>query len=149
MFFIFSTPVLIRHLWQLKTVVFQHWCPICAVLFDDLKVFENDKWNLQNWVLKFKWIDLINFYDWILEEKFNWITFSYLFAHFVSYEDLIWKFGNLASPNKKSWIDFNFNLDLKINYLKVNGISLTDKRLLIETRGLYHKTYYGRNLWFL
>jgi len=24
--------VLIRYLWQLKTVVFQHWCPICAVL---------------------------------------------------------------------------------------------------------------------
>jgi hypothetical protein len=26
MFFNFSTPVLIRHLWQLKTVVFLHWC---------------------------------------------------------------------------------------------------------------------------
>jgi hypothetical protein len=31
MLFIFSTPVLIRHLWQLKTVVFLHWCLICAV----------------------------------------------------------------------------------------------------------------------
>jgi len=29
--FIFSTPVLIRHLWQLKTVVFLHWCLICTV----------------------------------------------------------------------------------------------------------------------
>jgi hypothetical protein len=28
----FSTPVLIRHPWQLKTVVFQHWCLIHAVL---------------------------------------------------------------------------------------------------------------------
>ncbi len=28
----FSTPVLIRHLWQLKTVVFLHWCLIRAVL---------------------------------------------------------------------------------------------------------------------
>ncbi len=28
---IFSTPVLIRNLWQLKTVVFLHWCLICAV----------------------------------------------------------------------------------------------------------------------
>ncbi len=27
-----STPVLIRHLWQLKTVVFLHWCLIHAVL---------------------------------------------------------------------------------------------------------------------
>ncbi len=28
--FIFSTPVLTRHLWQLKTAVFLHWCLICA-----------------------------------------------------------------------------------------------------------------------
>jgi hypothetical protein len=30
----FSTPGLIRHLWHLKTVVFLHWCLICAVLLD-------------------------------------------------------------------------------------------------------------------
>jgi hypothetical protein len=29
--FIFSTPELIRNLWQLKTAVFLHWCLICAV----------------------------------------------------------------------------------------------------------------------
>jgi len=29
---IFSTPVLIRHLWQIKTVVFLHWCLIRTVL---------------------------------------------------------------------------------------------------------------------
>jgi hypothetical protein len=28
----FLSPVLIRHLWQLKTVVFLHWCPIQSVL---------------------------------------------------------------------------------------------------------------------
>jgi hypothetical protein len=28
----FSTPVLIRHLWQIKTVVFLHWCLRCVVL---------------------------------------------------------------------------------------------------------------------
>jgi hypothetical protein len=27
----FLTPVLISHLWQLKTVVFLHWCLICAL----------------------------------------------------------------------------------------------------------------------
>ncbi len=32
MLFIFSIPGLIRHLWQLKTVVFLHWCLICAIL---------------------------------------------------------------------------------------------------------------------
>jgi hypothetical protein len=30
MLFIFSTPVSIRHLWQVKTVVFQHKCLIRA-----------------------------------------------------------------------------------------------------------------------
>jgi hypothetical protein len=29
--FIFSTPELIRHLWQLKTAIFLHWCLLCAV----------------------------------------------------------------------------------------------------------------------
>ncbi len=33
MLFIFFNAVLIRHLRQLKTAVFQHWCLICAVLF--------------------------------------------------------------------------------------------------------------------
>jgi hypothetical protein len=31
MVFIFSTPELIRNLWQLKTAIFLHWCLICAV----------------------------------------------------------------------------------------------------------------------
>ncbi len=29
----FSTPVIIKHLWQLTTVVFLHWCLICSVPF--------------------------------------------------------------------------------------------------------------------
>ncbi len=32
MLFTFSIPVLNIHLWQLKTVVFLHWCLICAIL---------------------------------------------------------------------------------------------------------------------
>jgi hypothetical protein len=28
--------MLIRHLWQLKTVVFMHWCLLCAVLFPSM-----------------------------------------------------------------------------------------------------------------
>jgi hypothetical protein len=31
MLFIFSTPLLIRHLWQLKTVIFLYWCLISAL----------------------------------------------------------------------------------------------------------------------
>ena len=33
MLFIFPIPVLIRHLWQLKAVVFLHRCLICVLLF--------------------------------------------------------------------------------------------------------------------
>jgi hypothetical protein len=33
----FSTLVLIEHLWQLKTVVFLHWCLIRAVLLEPLR----------------------------------------------------------------------------------------------------------------
>jgi len=36
MLLIFSTPVLIRPPCQLKTVVFLHWCLICAVMFPAL-----------------------------------------------------------------------------------------------------------------
>ncbi len=51
MLLIFATPVLIRHLWQHKTVVFLHWCIICiaplpnmsgkrwVLLPADLKIF--------------------------------------------------------------------------------------------------------------
>ncbi len=28
----FSTPGVIRHLWQLKTLVFLHWCLLCAIM---------------------------------------------------------------------------------------------------------------------
>ncbi len=40
--FIFSTPVLIRRLWQLETVVFLNWCLICTVLFTKLQVQFNN-----------------------------------------------------------------------------------------------------------
>jgi len=40
-FVLFSTPVLIRHLWQLKTAVFLHWCLIRVVLFNQLMFFAN------------------------------------------------------------------------------------------------------------
>ncbi len=36
MLFIFSIPEVIRHLWQLKTIVFLHWSLICAVLLTHL-----------------------------------------------------------------------------------------------------------------
>jgi hypothetical protein len=36
----FLTPVLIRYLWQLMTVVFLHWCLIHVVLFKPLQIFD-------------------------------------------------------------------------------------------------------------
>jgi hypothetical protein len=35
MSFIFSTPVLIRYVWQLKSVAILHWCLIRAVLLNE------------------------------------------------------------------------------------------------------------------
>ncbi len=40
----FSSSVLIRHLWHLKTVVFLHWCLVLAVLF----ITRQDGWYSQN-----------------------------------------------------------------------------------------------------
>ncbi len=52
MLFIFSTPELIRHLWQLQTVVFLHWCLMYALpfasysrLITSVVMFEKDKIN--------------------------------------------------------------------------------------------------------
>jgi hypothetical protein len=48
----FLTPVLIRYLWQDKTVVFLHWCLICAVLLAEFqyKIIEgsSEKVNKMN-----------------------------------------------------------------------------------------------------
>ncbi len=33
---LFSMPVLIRHQWKLKTIVFLHWCLIRAVLLTEI-----------------------------------------------------------------------------------------------------------------
>jgi len=51
--FIFSTPGLIRHLWQLKAVVFLHWCLICYVLLFE---YQNLLLLSDIWWLKFKYI---------------------------------------------------------------------------------------------
>ncbi len=34
---IFSTPELIRNLWQFKTAVFLHWCLICAIPLEQIE----------------------------------------------------------------------------------------------------------------
>jgi hypothetical protein len=47
MLFIFSTPLLIRHLWQFKTVAFLDWCLICSVLLT-ISVFFKFPLNYKN-----------------------------------------------------------------------------------------------------
>ncbi len=42
MLFIFSTPLLIRHRWELKKVVFLHWCLIYALLFHLMLLIMNN-----------------------------------------------------------------------------------------------------------
>jgi hypothetical protein len=43
MLFIFSTPVLIRHLWQLKTVDFLHWCLMRVFPLDKFHSFSGEQ----------------------------------------------------------------------------------------------------------
>jgi hypothetical protein len=54
MFFIFSTPVLIRHQWHLKTVVFLYWCLVHTVPFGQLDILstnvKSNKGKGQCWV---------------------------------------------------------------------------------------------------
>ncbi len=46
---IFSIPVLIRHLWHLKTLVFLHWCLIHTVLLD-----HNNTSHVATWLPYFR-----------------------------------------------------------------------------------------------
>ncbi len=58
MLFIFSTPVLIRHLWQLKTLVFLHWCLLIEYLnynqLSELIAIETQKHSI--FQTKRKWV---------------------------------------------------------------------------------------------
>ncbi len=45
----FLTPVLIIYLWQLKTIVFLHWCLICAVLLIVFHILTR-KWVFKTYV---------------------------------------------------------------------------------------------------
>ncbi len=52
----FLTSVLIRHLWQRKTVVFLHCCQICAVLLHDTVGIQKEFYDhlkiILRWLLK-------------------------------------------------------------------------------------------------
>jgi hypothetical protein len=56
MLFNFSTQVLIKHLWQLKTVVYLHWCLISVVLLQ-LKKALFDRFLIENFVIS--WLNLL------------------------------------------------------------------------------------------
>jgi hypothetical protein len=49
---IFSTLVLIRHLWQLKTVLFWHWCLIHALLLCRIICFMAEPISSKSWNVK-------------------------------------------------------------------------------------------------
>ncbi len=48
MLFIFSTPELIKNLWQLKKAVFLHWCLICGIPFATTSVAKIEKFCVIN-----------------------------------------------------------------------------------------------------
>jgi hypothetical protein len=58
--FIFSTPGFIRHLWQLKTVVFLHWCLICSILFLMPTIGDANRWWGDSRLARFKATTKIN-----------------------------------------------------------------------------------------
>ncbi len=70
MLFIFSTPELIRNLWQLKTAVFLHWCLICAVPlnidlnFDhQMSISKSKYWYANNCLFNIISFSKISFYS--------------------------------------------------------------------------------------
>ncbi len=61
---IFSTPVLIRQLWQLKIVIFLHWCLIHAVVLlkkYHFKLIELSEWKKALLNLLAKLVKKINY----------------------------------------------------------------------------------------
>ncbi len=85
MLFIFSTPVLIRHLWQLKTVIFLHWCLMHAVLFVG-EIHSQGTYQMVCWKIK---TNLQTHFH----ELFKTITFSVnlqkLCSSFWAYDDAV------------------------------------------------------------
>ncbi len=86
----FQIPVLIRHLWQLKTVVFMHWCLISAGLLIDPTDVSSEKANKSK-ILKDKnrgnriCIELFELSNTVLSERYLKMkkTSSKLIYHFA------------------------------------------------------------------
>jgi len=52
----FLTPLLFRHLWQLKTVIFLHWCLIRALLLvSSVQTFSKSNWERLRRVVWIQW----------------------------------------------------------------------------------------------
>ncbi len=91
----FLTPELIRHLWQLKTFVFLHWCLICAVLIpqnisSSYFCFEAAAEILQGHELTLEWKfpELLNWPYWrqaIAVPTGAWMNCNKLLGPFNSY----------------------------------------------------------------
>jgi hypothetical protein len=78
----FSTPVIIRHLWKLKTTVFLHWCLIHAILLL-FPLFLSSKLFL------FSFLDLpstgsnLNFVKCVFPLGHNLVSYAFLFDTLV------------------------------------------------------------------
>ncbi len=75
----FSTPELGRHLWQLKTIVFLHWCLICAVLLKPLMILYGQNQIAQNFsfVLLPKYFSRVPYHRyWMTKKVFKRLLFS-------------------------------------------------------------------------
>jgi hypothetical protein len=102
--FIFSTPVLIRHLWQLKTVVFLHWCLMCVVLFNHFAI-----WQCST---AFLWQQHNKTNNWIMVNDFE------VMRHQQGYRFLVFYHFICLEKRKAPEYFYQFN-SFKFNYFEI------------------------------
>ncbi len=129
MLFIFSTPDLIRHLWELKKVAYLHWCLIQAVLLTSLFCFGFNKISfftpflifdffhfgvIKDWLLK--WMVSSSF--WFLLCFVNNAGFGFIFVTILIF---VWDFVShfdvtkIGCENKMVWYSSGFSCILLIS----------------------------------
>ncbi len=87
--FIFSMPVLIRHLWQLKTVVFLHWCLICTVPIIEVALKWRHQLIKEFWRhLEFKFIICSQFLHILQHNVFLGVSWSSRYAKTQTKSDM-------------------------------------------------------------
>ncbi len=118
MLVIFSTPVLTRHLWKLKTIVFQHYCLISAVLFDWFYFVPHHPSRPRHVQL---WLSRVTVFGiFTLMIAINFANVNTALARVYSldlYELTVWKIELLPfTPDTKNCLIFEFECNFKFKF---------------------------------